>query len=238
METKYFTNLQRALDYAQSIGIDTYSRENQVNIRDNGAVLTTLGQKVGFDIDGFCEVVPNIYVFDYIQMDGTRIQEIRFRGHLLHIFETDAYYFISNMDKGKYGLSPCCFIDTNYNTFRYFKTGLVAPQNIGKATKTKVLNWAEYADSLEREKLTYWRERKDRRERVLESIKAKYPSAPIRTIGKAFNWYDFEGYEVTIEPKGSAIRIKYELDGCGSIGTSYSVNYTEAFELSKSILGE
>ena len=78
METKYFTNLQSALDYTQSIGIDTYSRENQMNIRNNGAVLTTLGQKVGFDIDGFCEVVPNIYVFDYIQMDGTRIQEIRF----------------------------------------------------------------------------------------------------------------------------------------------------------------
>lgn len=235
---KAFTNLNMALDYAESIGIDIYSDFIQREIRSNGAVGTTLGLKVGFDIDGYCEVVPNIYVDDFTQFDGYRRKQITFRGHLLHIFETDAYYYISNKDKGKYGLSPFTFIDTSYNTFKYFTTELVAPQNIGKATKAKVLNWAQYSDNLEREKRTYWQERKTRRENVLESIRTKYPSAPIRTIGRAFNQYDFEGYEVTIEPKGSAIRIKYELDGCGSIGTSYSVNYTEASELSKSIMGE
>lgn len=235
---KYFTNLNMALDYAESIGIDIHSHSNQCDIRSNGAVTTTLGQKVGFDIEGFCEVVPNIYVDDFTQFDGYRRREITFRGHLLHIFETDAYYQIRNMDKGKYGLAPFTFIDTSYNTFKYFNTELVAPQNIGKATKTKVLNWAQYSDTLEREKRAYWQERKDRRERVLESIKAKYPSANIRTIGKAFNEYDFEGYEVKIEPKGSAIRITIEMDGCGSIATSYSVNYSEAMELSKSIIGE
>lgn len=235
---KEFTNLNKALDYAQSIGIDVNSFSIQCDIRSNGAVTATLGQKVGFDIEGFCEVVPNIYVDDFTQFDGYRRREIVFRGHLLHIFETDAYYYISNKDKGKYGLTPWTFIDTAYSTFKYFKSELVAPQNIGKANKTKVLAWALYSDALEREQRAYWQERKDRRERVLASIKEKYPSAHIRTIGKAFNEYDFEGYEVTIEPKGSAIHIKIEMDGGGSIGTSFSVDYSAALELSRNIIGE
>lgn len=237
MEQKIFHNLNKALDYAVSIGIDINSHSYKCDIRNNGSTITNLGQNVGFDIDGFSEVLPLIYVQQY-EDRGEKYAEIRFRGELLHLIETDEWFYITRQDKGKYGLESARFVDTCYNTFIYFRTELTAPQNIGKATKTKILNWAEYARAIEREKLTYWQERKDRREKVLASIKAKYPSANFRRIGAAWNEYDFEGWEVTIEPNGSAIRIKYELDGCGSVGTTYSVNYTEAMELSKSIIGE
>lgn len=237
MEQKIFYNLNKALEYAKTIGVDTYSHSVSCDIRNNGTMITAIGEKAGFDIDGFSEVLPLIYVQQYEQ-SGEKYSEIRFRGQILHMIETDEYYYITRQDKDKYGLCSLKFVDTSYNTFSYFKTTQVAPQNIGKATRTKILNWVEYARTIEREKLSYWQERKDRRERVMKSVKAKYPSALWRTVGGAWNEYDFAGYEVTIEPKGSAIRIKYELDGCGSIGTSYSVNYTEASELSKNIMGE
>ena len=235
---KDFTNVNEALDYAQSIGINVHSFENLSGIRSNGAMITELGQKVGFDIDGFSEVVPLIYVDEFTQSDGYERKEITFRGQLLHLFGTKEYYYITRMDKGKYGLTPIVFLDTSYNTFKYFETKLTAPQNIGKANKTKILNWIEYANALQREKTHYWAERKERREKALESIRRNCPDAIIREVGNAFNPFDFVGYNVRIQPAESAIEILYEFDGCGSIGTQYRVVYDKALELSKSIIGE
>lgn len=228
-----FYNLNEALDFAESIGIDINSHSYQYEIRNNAGVVTTLGQKVGFDIDGFSEVVPLIYVHD-----DAEYKELRCRGHLLHLVGTTEYYYISNVDKGKYGLSSLEFIDTSYNTFRSFRTELVAPQNIGKANKTKILNWVEYVHNLEREKIAFFEIRKERRERVIATILRQCPEARVREIGKAWNKYDFVGYEISVNPKNTGVTIKWEFDGCGGIGRTYTINYSEIGTIANAIDGQ
>lgn len=234
---KVFYDWNTALDYAQSIGIDTayFCRDAQWNAR----ALTNLGLTIGFDIDGFSSVEHLIYVDEYdVERHGEveHYKEIRHRGFVLHLLESDKRYYISNRDKTKYGLTSLELLDASYNSFSFFRTELEAPQNIGKATRTKILNWADYSDAIEREKISYWQARKDRRERTIANIRKSCPVLRVWETGKAYNKYDFEGLKMQyISDDG--LTITWEFDGCGSIGRSYGYDYTKADKLANSLDG-
>lgn len=230
---KVFYSYNAAIDFAQSIGIDTHYFEWEN--RHLGGVLTNLGQSVGFDIDGFSEVLPLIYVEEYDFTDRLghteHRKEIRHRGEVLHLIEKDRYYYISNADKGKHSLSSLALINAPYRTFEYWRTELVAPQYIGKATKTKIINWAEYSDALEREKIAYFNRRKERRDNLISSITANSDPSSLQVIkgeepSEFFEW-EFQPIVITYTAD-NGLQIKWELDAYGGVSRTIGRDYEKA----------
>lgn len=230
---KVFYDVNEAIDFARSVGAVNIDRFCSYELNGIGRGGTHLGLELGFDIDGFSDVKPLIYV--HHGNEETCYNEIRFRGYCLDVAGYGKF-FISNQGKDKYGLSSLELLDVSYNTFAYFQTELQAPQNIGKATRTKITNWAEYAINLENEKISYWQKRKDRRERAIANIRKSCPVLRVWETGKAYGKYDFEGLTMQyISDDG--LTITWEFDGCGSIGRTYGYDYTKADKLANSLDG-
>ena len=223
---KTFYDVNEAIAYALSVGAVNLDRFCSYELNGIGRAVTNLGVNLGFDIDGFSNVQPLIYVFH--SNNDPEYNEIQHRGFVLDVLGYGVFY-LSNMDKGKYGLSSLSLLNAPYQTFEYFRTELVAPQNIGKATKTKILNWCEYAKQLEEEKICYFERRKERRENVLTNILANTDSAHLKTREgeKPFGDWEFQPVVLTyIADNG--LKIQWEFDGYGHISRTYGYDYSKA----------
>ena len=230
---KVFYDVNEAIDFARSVGAVNIDRFCSYDVPSIGGVITNLGKTIGFDIEGFSDVKPLIYV--YHSNEESCYNEIRLRAYLLEV-EGYGKFVLSNMDKGKWGLSSLLFLNTSYTTFSYFKSGLIAPQNIGKATKTKIINWCEYVRQLEDEKLRYFNQRKERREKTIAAIRKSCPVLRVREGNKVYNEYEFQPIEMTyISPDG--LKICWQFGNDGSIGRSYGYDFTKADALANSLDG-
>lgn len=229
-----FYDVNEAIDFARSVGAVNIDRFCSYELQGIGRGVTHLGIDHNFDIDGFSDVKPLIYV--YHGYEESCYNEIKFLGYALDVAGYGKFY-ISNQGKDKYGLSSIELLDVSYNTFAYFNTELEAPQNIGKvATRTKITNWAEYSINLESEKIAYWQKRKDKRERTMAQIRNSCPVLKVWDTGKAYGKYDFQGVKMQYVSNDGLI-ITWEFDGCGSIGRTYGYDYTKADRLANSLDG-
>ena len=232
---KVFYDVNEAIDFARSVGAVNVDRFCSYELNGIGRGVTKLGKDLGFDIDGFSDVRPLIYVYYGNEGNCNLENEISFRGYCLDVAGYGKFY-LYNRGKDKYGLSSLELLDVSYCTFSYFKTELEEPQNIGKATRTKITNWAEYSINLENEKVAYWQKRKDRRERTMAQIRQSCPVLRVWDTGKAYGKYDFAGVKMQyISDDG--LTITWEFDGAGSIGRTYGYDYTKADRLANSLDG-
>ena len=230
---KIFYSLNEAIDFAtqqKAVNIDRF------NLYETGAIgreVTRLGKEIGLDIDGFSDVRPLIYV--YYGNEDSSYNEIQYRGCVLKV-EGYGNYYISNMDKKKVGLSSLILLNASYSTFQSFRTALVAPQNIGKATKTKIINWCEYVNQLEAEKLRFYNERKARREKAIATLKENGVQAV--SVGQMPYEGSFEYQPMKfIHISKDGLKIVWEFDSHGFIGKSYGYDFTKADALSRTLDG-
>ena len=244
METKIFYNFNEAMDFAESTGRTII--QDPLETRAVGSEVTHLGKELGFDIEGFSSVEPFMKVIldtdtrwnkEEKKEEECEYAQIKYRGAVLHLLDADKRYFILHQDKNKHGLGSLVCFDASYNTFRNFYSELVAPQNIGKANKTKILNWVTYADTLESEKLSWLAERNARRVKVLDNIKSHYPDAVVSPTGKDHHPLDFNAYEVEVAPENTGIVIVWQFDACGGVYRTIKTNYRTIGQIADAIDG-
>ncbi len=253
-----FTNLSDAVKYAKSIGYSAselpdksgdyhFNRETAQAIERVESGLKRLDE-AGFNIDGFSEVRPLIRVFDYVQEhDSCRIRDFMLRGFLLHLVDSNKDYFISggvckSGPTWKYCLSWLPLLDCPYHQGIGAAPHIadVAPNMIGKATKRKLVEWAEYADRVEVESCNWYAEMSEKRVRAIESIKNMVRVHNIECVwdyGAEVGEYRFQKIRATLtNPLDSAICINYEFSENGDIWHTTKINDTKAEEIAKSII--
>lgn len=232
-----FYDENEAIDFARSVGAVNIDRFCSYELQSIGRAVTHFGKDLGFDIKGFSCVCPLIYVYHYDEEEMREYNEIRHRGFVLYVNGYGMFY-LSNMDKAKYGLSSLALLDAPYKTFEYCRTELVAPQNIGKATRTKIINWAEYARQLEGEKIAYFVRRSEKRDNIIANINinADPTSLKVRNGKEPSGDWEFQPIVITYTAD-NGLTIQYEFDGYGHISRTFGYDYTKAPAFADSLDG-